>query len=106
MRYMGFKIKVEPKARLCCVLNAEIECSYCSEVMCDECGKKWGALRHFILDLCRSRFTSKELTAASKCYKDRLAEGNGKVVVPGKCTVCRSRKRIDSDRRRGIYSDD
>lgn len=102
---MGFKIKVEPKARLCCVLNAEIECIFCGEVMCYGCGHAWSPFRHYVLDMCRGRFTSKELEAAAKCYKDRIKQGNGALKKPGKCKICKARPAIGNDRHWTKYDD-
>ncbi len=101
---MTFRIKVntnpfEAKGPfLCCTLNKGAECTFCGMIMCKECARAWSQRRHFVLDMCRSRFSKKELEEANKCYKDRLKEGNGTLKRPGDCKVCRERLDIGNDR--------
>jgi len=95
---MSFRIKVETDPfeakgpHLCCTLNQGAECTFCKERMCRECAKAWSPRKHFILDMCRKRFTKKQLDAAAKCYADRLKQGNGTAKKVGDCEVCLERK--------------
>lgn len=85
--------------KLCCQVNPQIRCSFCKEVLCYECGKAWSKVRHFIIDMCRRRFTKQQLKEATKCYSERKAKQdrnstkiNGGIVAPpltaGACQVC------------------
>lgn len=106
---MAFKIKnvsgspFETKGPLlCCTLSPEVECDFCGEIMCMSCGKTWSPRKHFILDMCRSRFSKEEIDAANKCYQERLAvEGAPSALAPitlGECKVCLARAEIGNDR--------
>ena len=98
---MAFKIKnvtgssEAKEPLLCCTLSPEIECIFCDKVMCAGCGKKWSAARHFVLDLCRKRFTEKEIAAAAECFKVRKGK---QVQGLGECKVCITRRSLNSDR--------
>lgn len=95
---MAFKIKnvsgdpFEAKGPfLCCTLNKGAECSFCKESMCIECARAWSPRKHFVLDMCRKRFTKGQLIKAAKCYADRLKQGNGTLKKVGNCDVCKER---------------
>jgi len=95
---------------LCCTLNTGAECTFCHERMCQECAKAWSPRKHFILDMCRKRFTKKQLKDAAKCYADRLKQGNGTLKKVGDCDVCNERKQSihndrKFDRQENIYDD-
>jgi hypothetical protein len=75
---------------LCCTLNKGAECTFCHERMCIECAKAWSPRKHFILDMCRKRFTPSQLDDAAKCYEGRIKQG--KANMTGSCEICMLRK--------------
>lgn len=84
--------------KLCCMVNKDFECKFCHEVMCTECGKAWSENKHFILDMCRKRFTSLQLKKAAKCYADRVANQTARarhmpMTQLSDCYVCRAHKK-------------
>lgn len=102
---MGFKIKVESDPyrlkgpHLCCTLSPEARCTFCNEVMCNGCAIPWSPRKHFIVDLCRKRFTEVDIAKGTKCYVDRLKESKKSgALEAGDCKICKKRRASASDR--------
>jgi hypothetical protein len=85
---------------LCCKIRPEIQCVFCKELMCKDCGRAWSGRKHFLLDLCRSRFSAAQIKESNECFKRRIVGGK----IPsrlGECFICTVRSSImDTDRMR------
>ena len=74
---------------LCCSLNPVIQCRFCETLLCKDCGRAWSGRKHFLLDLCRGRFSEAQIKESNACFKERLVDG--KVVGLGDCLICIAR---------------
>lgn len=93
------KSSITPKSSdLCCSINPTFVCRFCKKKMCVDCGKAWSGRKHFILDVCRGRFSEAQLTESSVCFKKRIVKGKRPSTL-GDCFVCKVRPFIpDYDR--------
>lgn len=77
---------------LCCQINAAMTCWYCKAKLCNDCGRAWSGRKHFIVDMCRKRFTKEEITEANDCFRKRTANGTVKASRLGHCKICNTRR--------------
>jgi len=89
------KIKIErvdeltpSSSTLCCKIHPQVKCDHCGLALCKDCGKKWSNRKHFILDMCRTKFTPAQLREAAICFKKRIAKDGTLPRRLGNCYVC------------------
>ena len=100
--------------KLCCITKPMHYCRNCKDIrLCTDHGRPYVERdNHFIVDMCRKRFTRKEIIAASKCYKKRLTTDTFVSSITGKpqkrlsetfgdCLVCEAYQQGLIDRHPG-----
>jgi hypothetical protein len=91
---------------LCCKIHPQAVCSYCGHVMCRDCAQAWSGRKHFIIDMCRSRFSAKELKEAAECFKKRLGPKGEMPFGLGTCKICNAKKTLRVNDRALIEEED
>lgn len=107
MAKIGRDDGLTPKSNdLCCKIHPQAICLFCAHKMCHDCARAWSGRKHFIIDMCRSRFSAKELKEAAECFKKRLGP-NGEIPKGlGKCKVCEIKRCLNANDRAFIEEED